>query len=65
MKYETDSKLLTLEEAADICRLSQQTIRRMIRDGEIPAYKLGYNSVRLEEKQLQLFIESRRTAPGK
>ena len=65
MKYETTSKLLTLEEAAEICRLSQQTIRRMIRDGEIPAFKLGYNSVRLEEEQLQRFIESRRTSPGK
>lgn len=34
-------ELLTIEETADYLRLSESTVRRMVRDGRIPARQIG------------------------
>jgi excisionase family DNA binding protein len=51
-------RLLTLAEAANLLQVSTRTLQRMIRSGELPAFKVG-GQWRLRETQLQQWVESR------
>ncbi len=50
--------LLTLAEAANLLQVSTRTLQRMIRKGELPAFKVG-GQWRLREAQLRQWVESR------
>jgi excisionase family DNA binding protein len=43
---------LTISEAADSIQVSQSTIRRWIREGDLPAYRIGKRRVAVRRKDL-------------
>ena len=49
-------KLLTIVEVAEILKLKESTIRKKMRDNEIPGYKVG-QIWRIKESDLFFFIE--------
>ncbi|OPY76876.1 MAG: Helix-turn-helix domain protein [Syntrophorhabdus sp. PtaU1.Bin153] len=51
-------KLITVNEALDILRISRPTIYRFIADGSLKPVKIGKRTL-FEEKELQRFIDSR------
>jgi excisionase family DNA binding protein len=51
--------LLTIPGVADICRVSEKTIRRWINAGELPAIKLGAQW-RVAPRDLSAFLRERR-----
>jgi excisionase family DNA binding protein len=53
-----DIRLLTLSEAAKLLQVSTRTLQRMIRNGELPAFKVG-GQWRVRETQLRQWVESR------
>ena len=54
-------RLLTLTEAATLLQVSTRTLQRMIRNGKLPAFKVG-GQWRLRETQLRQWVEERETA---
>jgi len=46
---------LTPQEVADILRVSAQTVRRLLRDGEMPHHKVG-GSYRVSQAQLDEYL---------
>jgi len=51
-------RLLTLSEAADLLQVSTRTLQRMIRNSQLPAFKVG-GQWRVRETQLRQWIENR------
>ena len=51
-------RLLTLSEAAELLQVSTRTLQRMIRNGQLPAFKVG-GQWRLRETQLRQWVENR------
>jgi len=58
---EKDKKIdvLTVEEVAKLLKLSKITIYRLIKTGEIPAYKIGA-SWRINKEDLESYIETKK-----
>jgi excisionase family DNA binding protein len=53
--------LLTLKEVAKAMRVSESTVRRWIRDGSLPAFKIGKRGqVRISKRDLETFLEQSR-----
>jgi excisionase family DNA binding protein len=62
-KFSMDQKLetirlLTLSEAADLLQVSTRTLQRMIRNSQLPAFKVG-GQWRVRETQLRQWVENR------
>ena len=56
--------LLTIRETAAILRLSNSTIERMLRRGDLPHVKMNY-ATRILRRDVEAYIESRRVErPG-
>ena len=55
---ETTRPLLTVSEVAEVCRVSDRTVRRWIERGELPAHRLG-RQLRISEKDLKIFLRER------
>ncbi len=53
-------KLLTVDEVAEILRVSPSTVYRRIQAGELPAIKLGHRQVRVRQEDLDAYIEAHR-----
>jgi len=53
-----DIRLLTLTEAADILQVSTRTLQRMIRNGNLPALKVG-GQWRVRGELLRQWVENR------
>ena len=53
-------RLLTLSEAAILLQVSTRTLQRMIRNGQLPAFKVG-GQWRMRETQLRQWLENRET----
>jgi excisionase family DNA binding protein len=51
-------RLLTLSEAATLLQVSTRTLQRMIRNSELPAFKVG-GQWRVREAQLRQWVEAR------
>jgi excisionase family DNA binding protein len=51
-------RLLTIEDIAGICRVSDKTVRRWISNRELPALKLGAQW-RIRPRDLDLFLRDR------
>jgi excisionase family DNA binding protein len=58
----TDEKPVyyTVEEVAEMLKVSIETIRRYVRSRNIPAIKLGGKYIRIEKKDLQKFLQTLR-----
>jgi len=56
-------KLLTVDEVAEILRVSPSTVYRRIQAGELPAVKLGHRQVRIKREDLDAYIEAHRIEP--
>jgi excisionase family DNA binding protein len=54
-------RLLTLSEAAELLHVSTRTLHRMIRNGDLPALKVG-GQWRVRETQLQQWVEHRESS---
>lgn len=60
----TPQILLTIRETAAILRLSNSTIERMLRRGDLPYVKMNY-ATRILRRDVEAYIESRRVeGPG-
>jgi excisionase family DNA binding protein len=53
-----DDSLLTVSEVAEATRVSNMTIYRLIRAGQLPAVRVGKN-YRIRESELRRFLEER------
>jgi len=51
---------LTPQEVSELLRVSAQTVRRWIHDGDLPAYKIG-RGWRIREEDLNLWLDRQRT----
>ena len=58
-------KLLTVDEVAEILRVSPSTVYRRIQAGELPAVKLGHRQVRIKQEDLDAYIEAHRIEPDR
>jgi excisionase family DNA binding protein len=56
--------MLTVQEAANVVKLTQWTIYRAIRRGDLVAYKPG-GRLRIEEADLQAWLDATRVSPVK
>ena len=54
-------RLLTLNEAAELLQVSKRTLQRMIKLGQLPAFKVG-GQWRLREMQLRQWVEIRESS---
>ena len=62
---EPGTAMLTLKEVAATVRVAESTVRRWIRGGTLPAYKLGKRGqVRVSSDDLQHFLEQQRLTVG-
>lgn len=52
--------MLTVKQVADRLSISRSLAYRMIRNGEIPSYRIA-NCCRVSEEELQKYLESSRT----
>lgn len=58
-------KLLTIPEVADAMKVSEKTVRRLIKRGDLPAFKVGdRGQLRVEEAELERYVESQRVRSG-
>lgn len=54
-------KLLTVPEVAETMKVSESTVRRLIKSGLITAYKVGdRGQLRIKEDEVERYIESQR-----
>jgi excisionase family DNA binding protein len=59
-KPNSPESLLTIGQVADFCLVSNKTVRRWIKAGELPAAQLG-NQWRVRPRDLDLFVRDRLT----
>ena len=54
-------KLLTVQEVADTMKVSEKTVRRLIKRGDLAAYKVGERGqLRVKEQDLERYVEAQR-----
>ena len=59
-------RLLTIQEVAETMRISEKTVRRLIKRGDLIAYKVGdRGQLRIKEQDLGEYLESQRVSPRK
>ncbi len=56
---EITQQLLTPTEAAQILKISNQTVRKLISLGKLVAYKVGHRTIRIDRDSLNNYLESR------
>jgi excisionase family DNA binding protein len=59
----TEARLLTVNEVADLLRVSRMTVYRLIKEGEIAALRVG-RSYRLREDDVDEYLSGRYTVAG-
>jgi excisionase family DNA binding protein len=57
------SRFLTVNEVADLLRVSSMTIYRLIKEGDLPAVRIG-KSFRLREDDVDAYLAKRYTEAG-
>lgn len=58
---ERHMRLFTLQEVAETMRVSQRTVRRLIKRGDLAAYKVGdRGQLRVKERDIEGYLESQR-----
>ena len=56
---------LTKAQAADELQISVRTLEGLIKRGQLPAYKIGPQLVRIDRDDLRAFVEARPIRPDK
>lgn len=56
---------LTKAQAADELQISVRTLEGLIKRGQLPAYKIGPQLVRIDRDDLRAFVEARPIQPEK
>jgi excisionase family DNA binding protein len=56
-----DGELLTVEEAASILKVKPSTVRHWVREGRMPALRLGPRATRFTRPLLRRFVEQNLT----
>ena len=56
--------MIDVEEFAKRLGLSVSTVRRMIHDGDLPAYRIGRKHLRVKIEDLESYIDASRVKPG-
>jgi excisionase family DNA binding protein len=59
----TEARLLTVNEVADLLRVSRMTVYRLIRQGDMAALRVGRN-YRLREEDVHSYLNERYTEAG-
>ena len=59
----TEARLLTVNEVADLLRVSRMTVYRLIKHGEMAALRVGRN-FRLREEDVHSYLRERYTEAG-
>jgi excisionase family DNA binding protein len=59
----TEARLLTVNEVAGLLRVSRMTVYRMIKEGEMPAVRVG-RGYRLREDDVDTYLSDRYTEAG-
>lgn len=59
----TTPQLLTVAEVAELFRVSSMTVYRLIRNGELPAVRVG-RSYRVSEEDLQSYLQAQVVDPA-
>ena len=62
-EHEEATRLLTVNEVADVLRISVRAVFQHIAEGNIPRLKFGHRTTRILRSDLEKFIDDRRT-PG-
>ncbi len=57
------ARFLTVAEVADLLRVSSMTVYRLIKDGELPAVRVG-KSYRVREDDLDRYLSKQYTQAG-
>jgi excisionase family DNA binding protein len=57
------ARFLTVQEVADVLRISTMTVYRLIKSGDLPAARIG-KSFRVSEDDLDAFIAKQYTEAG-
>ena len=58
-------KLLTVQDVADTMRVSEKTVRRLIKRGDLAAYKVGKRGqLRVKECDFEQYVEAQRVEVG-
>jgi excisionase family DNA binding protein len=52
---------LTPQEVSELLQISVQTVRRWIKDKELPAYKIGPRVWRIRKSDLDVWLEQQRS----
>ncbi len=54
-------RLLTVQEVAEVIRVSERTVRRLIKRGDLTAYRVGERGqLRVKEPELERYVDSQR-----
>lgn len=64
MKGEGGDRLLTVREVATAMRVSHMTVYRMIKSGDLPAFRVGRN-FRIRESDVDGYLTTRSVAVGR
>lgn len=56
-----EEPFLTPQEVSDLLQVSVQTVRRWIKDEELPAYKVGPRMWRIRKVDLDAWLEQQRS----
>lgn len=59
----TDSRFLTVQEVADLMRVSSMTVYRLIKSGDLRAVRVG-RSFRVREDDVNTYLETSYTQAG-
>jgi excisionase family DNA binding protein len=64
MASDTDSELLTISEAAKLLRISTITLHRWLKQGRLPAYRIGPKAMRIRRADLErVLVPVQRSEP--
>lgn len=58
-KTEPIPRLLTIPQTAETIQVSEKKVRRLIKTGELVAYRIGHQ-LRIAEEDLRQFLQQRR-----
>lgn len=50
-------KLYTIKETSSVLRLSPQTVRKLIKSGQLKAIRVGWRGWRVKEEDLEKYLE--------
>ena len=59
----SEARFVTVTEVADVMRVSKMTVYRLIKQGDLPAVRIG-RGYRIREEDVHRYLDSRYTEAG-